>query len=256
MIFDSHMHTEFSSDSTMKIEDAIKTSKKLDLGIILTEHLDLIYPDETEFKLDIPKYLSTYDKYKSDSLLLGIELGLSTTIISENSKIASNYPFDFIIGSMHAVNDEDIYLSYCKQALTKKDYYSIYLQNTIENIKSFNNFDALGHIDYPCRYCNYEDNELYYSDHSDLFNELFKTLLANNIVMELNVRRIANKNSYLALLDIYKGYKALGGKYITLGSDAHSFEHIGYKFKEALNFLEQCGLTGIYFKNRKPELFK
>lgn len=255
MIFDSHIHTEFSSDSTMKIEDAIQRAKDLNLGLTLTEHIDLIYPDTKEFKLDIPNYFNSYDKYRGDSLLLGVELGLSTSVLKENKEIASSYPFDYIIGSMHAVNDEDIFLSYSKKMLTKQDYYSIYLNNTIDNIKNYTDFDALGHLDYPCRYCNYDDNELYYSDHSDLIDEVIKTLLINDKVLELNVRRIANNKSYTALLDIYKRYAQLGGKYITLGSDAHTTENIGYKFNDALAFLNSCNLKGIYYKNRKPELF-
>lgn len=255
MIFDSHMHTEFSSDSTMKIEDAIRKSKELNLGITLTEHLDLIYPDKEVFKLNIPEYLNTYAKYRSESLLLGIEVGLSTTVLNENSKIISENPFDFVIGSMHAVNDDDIYLTYCKKDLSKYDYYSIYLKNTIDNLKAYSDFDSFGHIDYPCRYCNYDDNELYYSDHNDLLDELFKILINNDKVMELNVRRIGDTKSYSALLDIYKRYSELGGEYITIGSDAHSFENIGYKFNHALEFLEQTNLKGIYYKNRKPEFF-
>ena len=44
MFFDSHMHTKFSSDSKMQIEDVIKQGQALNIGTILTEHMDYNYP--------------------------------------------------------------------------------------------------------------------------------------------------------------------------------------------------------------------
>ena len=43
MIFDSHSHTEFSSDSEMKAVEAIETAKKLGIGMVFTEHYDYDY---------------------------------------------------------------------------------------------------------------------------------------------------------------------------------------------------------------------
>lgn len=256
MIFDSHIHTKFSTDSDMLITSAIDRAKELNLGLVLTEHLDLAYPEKDEFKLDVPKYLEEYQNYRNDHLLLGIEIGLSTNFLKENKKISSSYNFDYIIAAMHAVYDEDIYLTYCHKGLSKDTYFSTYLENSIENIKKFDNFDSFAHIDYPCRYSTYNDNELYYSDYSDLIDELLITLINKNKLLELNVRRFNNKASITALLDIYKRYKELGGKYITLGSDAHYSDAIGYNFKDAFDFLEECNLQGVYFKNRNMKGFK
>ena len=44
MVFDTHLHTEISSDSEMKIEEAIKQAKALNLGLIITELMDLFSP--------------------------------------------------------------------------------------------------------------------------------------------------------------------------------------------------------------------
>ena len=43
MVFDSHIHTKFSTDSNMDILEAIAVSKEKNIGIIITEHLDLDY---------------------------------------------------------------------------------------------------------------------------------------------------------------------------------------------------------------------
>ena len=37
MLFDNHSHTEFSSDSDMKLAEAMAAAEKLGLGLVLTE---------------------------------------------------------------------------------------------------------------------------------------------------------------------------------------------------------------------------
>ena len=53
MVFDTHLHTEISSDSEMKIDEAIKQAKALNLGLIITEHMDLFYPEDNKFIFDV-----------------------------------------------------------------------------------------------------------------------------------------------------------------------------------------------------------
>ncbi len=52
--------------------------------------------------------------------------------------------------------------------------------------------------------------------------------------------------------EILSLYRDLGGEIITIGSDAHSPEFIGYKYKEAEKSLCKLGFKYIYiFKERK-----
>lgn len=256
MIFDTHMHTKFSSDSKMKITEIIEKANSLNIGVTTTEHLDLAYPKENLFRADIKGYFNEYEKYRSDRLLLGIELGLSLTINEQNSVIANSNPFDYIIGSIHSVYDDDIFLGYGKDEPNKNKYFNTYLECMLDNISTYDDFDSLSHIDYPCRYNHFENKELIYKEHSDILDEIFKTLISKEKVIELNTKRLANKESFDCLLDLYKRYKELGGKYITLGSDSHTQKYIANNFDRAFNFIELSGLKPIYFKNRKAEYMK
>lgn len=255
MIFDSHMHSEFSTDSKMKIEDAIKISKQNNIGIILTEHTDLNYPVLDEFRCDVPKYLSTYDKYKSDSLLLGLEIGLSEDVYDGNNEITSNFDFDYVIGSIHSVNNLDIYNNYVNVPYSKNEFFQRYLDDMLMCSKLYNNFDSLGHIDYLCRYAPFENKEILVSDYKDILAEIMKTLLANGKVLELNTTRLTSIDAQKSLFDIYKLYKDLGGQHVTLGSDAHRTSEIFRNFGIAQDMISEIGLKGIYFKERSPQYF-
>lgn len=256
MIFDSHIHTMFSSDSDMNISDALSKAKELNIGLILTEHLDQDYPDKNLFKLDIPNYFNNYSNYKSDNLLLGIELGLTLPSFNIINEKAINFNYDFILGSVHAVYDEDIYVDYCKRDnLTKKEFFNNYLEFMLNVINKYDCFDSLAHFDYPCRYTNFENNEISLCTHGEILDEIFKTLISREKVLEINTRRLDNKDTFYNMIHIYNRYKELGGKYITLGSDAHTINDIAINFKNALKLSEMLNLKPIYFKNRKPEFF-
>ena len=60
ILWDCHMHSEFSADSGTPAEDMIRQAIMLELkGICFTEHLDPDYPptpDDLEFSLELPAY--------------------------------------------------------------------------------------------------------------------------------------------------------------------------------------------------------
>ena len=55
------------------------------------------------------------------------------------------------------------------------------------------------------------------------------------------------------LPEIIKRYLDMGGKLITLGSDAHAKENASYGFDKAKEMLNSLGVfEAYYFKNRQP----
>ncbi|MBR5582273.1 MAG: histidinol-phosphatase, partial [Phascolarctobacterium sp.] len=57
MIFDTHMHCDFSTDSSMTLEEAIAAAEKENIGMIVTEHWDYDYPtNPCEFIFDLNAY--------------------------------------------------------------------------------------------------------------------------------------------------------------------------------------------------------
>ena len=57
---------------------------------------------------------------------------------------------------------------------------------------------------------------------------------------------------YHPKIEILKLYKELGGEIITIGSDAHNPEFIGYEYKEVEKLLRELEFKYIYlYKERK-----
>ena len=81
-------------------------------------------------------------------------------------------------------------------------------------------------------------------------------MIDKNKPIEINTRRLDNAETIKALVPLYKRYKALGGRYCTLGSDAHYTEHIGRRLNEALLIAQEAELQPVYFKERQLQLIK
>lgn len=255
-MFDSHLHTDFSTDSRMKIKDALETSKKTGFNLVITEHMDLKYPKENLFIFNPDEYFEAFSKYRNDGLLLGIELGMRPDCLDENKKIEKNYNFDFVLGSVHMVHNMDVFCEDLYNLRNKREAYSLYLKCIYDCLKSYNFIDSLGHIDYIARYARYEDKEIYYDEYSELIDSILKILIFMNKSIEINTRRFSDKSAIANLMKIYKRFKELGGTTVTIGSDSHSAESIGNGVKEAREMAETCGLIPVYYKSRNPQYDK
>lgn len=255
MIFDSHIHTTFSTDSNMKITDAMKTAKINNVGLVITDHMDLNYPKDIGFRFNPEEYFNEYGNLRGDSLLLGIEVGMCNDFKNENNILIKKYPFDQVIGSIHTINNQDIGYPSIYQNASYEEILEKYFNEMITCILSHPDINTLGHIDYISRYAPVKDSEIHYNTYKNFIDKVLKTCIDTNTAMEINTRRIGYKSAFLNLKSIYSRYKELGGNYVTIGSDSHNCQSIGNNFKEALLMCELCNLTPVYFKNRNPEFF-
>ncbi len=252
MIFDSHIHTNFSADSAMLFEQAKKKADLQGIGMITTEHLDFNYPDLADFTFDFAAYFEKYGKYRGDEVQLGIEVGMRPGCLEQVRQIVEKYPFDYVIGSIHMVGDIDIYFDSFYQGRSKAEAYGEYFAAMLECVKTYDFIDALGHIDYIARYGKYVDAEINYAEFQEPIDLVLKAVVEKGKAMEINTRRFGEKKVIEALLPIYKRFRALGGEFVTLGSDAHTPDAVGNYFAEAIAFAEACKLQPVYFSARKP----
>ncbi len=243
MFFDTHMHTEFSCDSHMTIQQAMKVGEELAIGIIITEHWDRYYPTNPEqFIFDVDKFFAVNKQYRSDTVLLGIEIGMQENCAQQDTQLITSYEFDQVVASIHCVQGRDIYEPTAYLGYTKDEMMEAYLVDTIKCLELYEDFDSLGHIDYICRYMPYEDKHLNYHRHQQLWDKAFRLLIERDSSLELNTRRLSEVANVQQLLPLYQAYKNLGGKQITIASDAHYVEHIGRGIETVVELAQELQL--------------
>ena len=262
MLWDTHMHTKFSGDSTAIPEDMITAARKLGLGgICFTDHLDLDYPQEPElFLMDLDAYvpaMQALSRQFSEAFPVrtGIELGLQPHLSGQLTQLLSEYPFDFVIGSSHVVHGIDpYYVTYYKNK-TEDEAYEEYFSSILENIMAFDDFDVYGHIDYVVRYGPNKNKFYSYEKFADIIDEILKTLITHGKGIEINTGGfkcgLGHPNPTEAII---RRFRELGGEIITIGSDAHTPEHVGYAFKKVPDILKAAGFQYYtVFQKRQPE---
>ena len=265
LLWDVHMHSQFSGDSNAPQEDMILTAMDAGLsGICFTDHLDIDYQEEPGlFLLDLPNYtasvLALQKKYDGKfAVRLGIELGLQPHLANIHTDILSQYPFDFVIGSSHVVHGVDPYYPSFYDGREEKDCYREYFESILENIRAFDAFDVYGHIDYVVRYGPTTNTNYIWSDYQDIIDPILKLLIEKGKGIEINTGGfkygLGHPNP---TEEIIKRYRELGGEIITIGSDAHTPQHIGFDFKKVPEILKNAGFDYFtVFKERKPEFIR
>lgn len=250
-MFDTHIHTQFSTDSNEKIENIIDEGRKKNVGVTITDHMDLNYPRDGEFVFDADKYFEAYDKYRSDSVLIGIEMGMRLDCIDEFKALKNKYSFDNIIGSIHVIDNLDLYWDKFYLNRTKEAAYSAYFEAMLACVKEFDFINELAHMDYITRYARYDNKDIVVADFQDIIDEIFKTIIQRDIALEINIKSISNRRLTANMVDLCKRYSELNGKYVTIGSDAHIAEKVGEDFKLGLTIAETFNLKPVYFKDGK-----
>ena len=253
IIADYHVHTSFSSDSKAPAEHMIK--RAIELGfqkICITDHMDYDYPEVNEypFVFDPDAYVKELEDlkkryYKQIDVLMGIELGLQPHLTDKLNKLINSYPFDFVIGSSHVVDHFDPYYPKYWENRTNKDGIFRYFESITENCKAFQGFNVYGHIDYIIRYApsiTEKKADYSYSDYADILDEVFKTIISYGKGIEINSAGLKYGLGYPhPKPEVLKRYKELGGELITIGSDAHKPEHLGYDFHLMPDLLKSLG---------------
>ena len=253
ILSDFHMHTEFSTDSETAMEDMVTAAINKGLkNICFTEHQDFGYPYNNEFPegswmLNVDSYLYELlclrEKYDKDiRLQFGIEVGMQETVAKDNYITVGGQMFDFVIASMHVVDGYDTYDKAYFEGRSEKEAILRYFEATLSNIKKFQDFDVLGHMDYIVRSLPSGESGYQVNDYTDYIDALLKFLIENEKGIEINTsplrKGFANTNPHL---DIIKRYRELGGEIITVGSDAHAPNDIAANFDVANDMLEAAG---------------
>lgn len=132
MIFDTHMHCDYSCDSEMKFADAIGAAAEKGIGITVTEHWDYDYPTNPEaFIFDIDEYFARLQPLSNDKVLIGIEIGMQTYTAAEDKKVAQAHPFDYVLASIHCIGGRDLYEQTCYKGRTRQQIVEEFLHDAI-----------------------------------------------------------------------------------------------------------------------------
>ena len=121
-----------------------------------------------------------------------------------------------------------------------------------ENVRRYGaHIDVLGHIDYIARYAPYDNPEVSYGTFREDIDAILRAAIETDTVLELNTRRLGSRTACKELVPVYTRYRELGGRYVTLGSDAHTASAIATNFGAAEELAAMADLAIVTFAERR-----
>ena len=257
-MYDYHMHTRVSFDGHDSGLAMAMAAKERGLKeICFTDHLD--YTPEMDMVFDMAAYNAEYDHLEVPGLLIrrGVEFGL-TPDNAEQLKIDLNRRhFDFVLGSIHLVDGADVYMAPYWADKTYDEAIRRDLETTLECVRVHEDYDVLGHLTYICKCgANPRKELLRYEDHKSILDEILTELVKREKGMELNTSGIDRCGGSLPTLDYFQRFQELGGRIVTVGSDAHDTARAGQYTHEMVAELKKIFGYVCTFEDRRPIFHK
>ncbi len=261
MLCDFHLHTEFSGDSDTPAVSQIEKAIAMGMSrICITDHHDMDIVSPCDFNLNLPVYFPAMEELRARyqdkiQLEIGIELGLQNHIASRLSETAGQYPFDYIIGSCHFIDGFDPYFPEFFHGKTETQAYRRFFEVTLSRVRTLDCFDSLGHLDYVVRYGPAKNRDYRYGDYRDLIDAILEALIKKGKALECNTGGLHYGLGHPnPCEEILCRYRSLGGELLTIGSDAHVPDKVGFGFEHTRRLLKECGFSCYtVYHQRKPE---
>ncbi len=270
---DYHVHTNYSDDSDYPMEQVVLDAIAMDMKeLCFTDHVDYGIKRDWDdprgilrrnndpnnvllANVDYPKYVSEIKKLQERygdkiTLRLGLEFGIQMHTIPDFEKVFHSYPFDFILLSVHQVEDLEFWTQEFQAGRTQEEYNLRYYEELLNLVKHYKNYSVLAHLDLISRY---DKMGIYpFEKLRPVITEILKTVIADGKGIEINSSHVRYHLPDLTpCREILTLYRDLGGRILTFGSDSHKPEHLGAHIQEtkeevrALGFREYCTFSNM-----------
>lgn len=259
---DYHTHTRFSFDGAPDSSPDSLCRAAIERGVTdlaITDHFecnwraDAAYPP---FDADSAynEVLAAKEKYKGKlNLTYGIEIGQIDQYPEEAERLLRAHNYEFVICSSHNLRGSpDFCFIDFKQIFEymPQEYVGHLFERCIrelcESLDACDRIDTVAHLTYMQRYCALSGNIYDFTRHASKVEELYRKMISRDIALEVNVSTLW-KGLGFAMPDreLLSLYRDCGGRLVTVGTDAHSPEHVGECVEDGFKLLRSVGLNNV-----------
>ncbi|MBN2479836.1 MAG: histidinol-phosphatase [Parachlamydiales bacterium] len=254
MKYSYHVHSTFS-DGKVSIAKIIEHAKILGLDEVgISDHFhisvdDILIPCDMELN-EFDNYINeivSYEKQTNPKVKLGLEIEFVFETMDQLKKILFQKPLDYIIGSVHMINNKIIDSSidslpsnFCTDIV--KEYWI-----KIRQMAECKFFDIVGHMDLTKKF-----NLKPKIDISKEIDAALNAIKEADMTVEVNTSGFYYPcKEQFPSTHLLKKCKKLGIP-IIVTADAHLPEHLTRDFDKAFKLLKEIGYSKLaYFTKRK-----
>ena len=257
---DYHMHTRFYEDGDDTLESMCRRALELGIPEIgFSEHWDVGPYEKNPYFFKPETWYAEIERLRGAfsgglQIRAGIEIAEPHLYAKEAAEVLRRLPFDYVIGSVHWVGPNFVFDARLIEQHSADDIYSSYFAE-LDRMVTVSDIDIVAHLDIPARTAipilGYEP-----SRYEEQVRGILKIIIRRGLALDINTAglRKPSKNLMPDPL-ILKWYAEMGGRGVTLGSDAHRENELGLHLDKALAAVRAAGLTHVtQYENRQARL--
>ncbi|MGM5487356.1 MAG: histidinol-phosphatase HisJ family protein [Nanobdellota archaeon] len=257
-MFDYHVHTNYTFDARSTVDEYCQATSAAGIDeICFTNHQEAnltrgrykLALTRREWGRHFKEVELARQQYPELTLRVGVELGYYPGMEATLEAFTAKYPFDYVLGSVHSVNEQMISAPMTRAVSIDEanevahDYFSLVKQAISSEL-----FDAIGHIELPRK----QLPGLPFQVYRDELLECGELMLRHDVGFEVNTggyrHQAGETYPQPAALEMLC---ELGVTKVSMGSDAHMTPELGHEFPTAVALLKRCGYGSLCrYENR------
>ncbi len=255
---DSHLHTVRSPDANAMLEAyCVLAAERGIAELAITDHVD--------FDPTLPAYgFSSFADRERDvreaaerwadrglAIRFGVEVTYERKFEEDIRGWLRRHPHDYAIGSVH-VSPESPYKATNVASFVAghslPDIVAPYFDEVIGAARS-GLFDTIGHLDFVKRYLVPHVLPAQLAAAPELYEPVLAALVETGTALEVNASGLRQlpRETYPSAAIVAR-YRELGGRHVTVGSDAHRAEWFAYGLGRAYQQVADAGFQALTFR--------
>ncbi|MDQ3284748.1 MAG: histidinol-phosphatase HisJ family protein [Actinomycetota bacterium] len=246
-MIDYHLHVIAHGDRPMTVENILeylevaKARGLKQMGI--TEH------DRYLEDIDLSAFQEAREEYQEVELRLGIEIDFVPGAEERMERDANALPYDYVIGSVHRVQGEEVDHPNHREIYEKLEPYELY-ERYYANVREAalsGRFEILGHPDLIKIFRTYPDQDI-----TPMLEETADAVAESGVVVDVNAAGLRKP-----IGEVYPSRQLLEmlhrrGVPIILSSDAHAPDQVALGYDKSLKLVHEVGYREVVtFKERE-----
>jgi len=239
-VIDYHLHVIAHGDRPMTVENILaycEVAKERGIRQMgITEH------DRYIEDIDLAAFQEARELSQDVELRLGIEIDFVPGAEERMGRDASALPYDYVIGSVHRVDNEEVDHPDHQEIYEKWETYDLY-EAYYENVRKAalsGRFEILGHPDLIKIFRKFPDRDI-----TPMLEETADAIAESGVVVDVNaaglrkpIGEIYPSKDFLTMLH-------RRGVPIILSSDAHAAEQVGMGFDKSISLVRGVGYREV-----------
>ena len=246
-MIDYHLHVIAHGDRPMNVENILEYCEVAkhrgirQMGI--TEH------DRYLDEIDLAAFQEARERSRDVGLRLGIEIDFVPGAEERMDRDASALPYDYVIGSVHRVDEEEVDRASDQSIYERYETYDLYeaYYANVRKAALSGRFEVLGHPDLIKIFRRFPDKDI-----TPILEETADAVAASGVVVDVNAAGLRKPvGEVYPSRDFLEMFHRRGVP-IVLSSDAHAADQVAMGYGESLKLVHDVGYREVAtFKDRE-----